>query len=93
LEKPIKIQILDHQYLIKSEEDEESVAKVAQYLNQKIKEVNDNSMGLSDKKKAILAALHIASDYFQLLKEQEEFVAHIRQRSKELIHTIDTVLE
>ena len=93
MEKPIEIQILDHQYLIKSCEDDESVTKVAEYLNKKIQEVNDNSIGLSDKKKAILAALHIASDYFQLLRERDELVAHIRQRSNELIHNIDAVLE
>ena len=93
MEKPIKIQILDHQYLIKSDEDEESVSKVVEYLNEKIREVNDSSLGLSDKKAAILAALHIASDYFQLMKERDEFVVRVRQRAKKLIYNIEASLE
>jgi len=93
LEKPVKIQILDHEYLIKSDEDEEHVYKIAEYVNGKLKEVNKNSVGLSDKKAAILAALHIASDYFQLLKERDDLIAHIRQRSKALIYNIDTLMK
>lgn len=93
MEKPVKIQILDHQYLIKSDEDEQSVTKIAEYVNDKIREANNDNVGLSDKKAAILAALHIASDYFQLLKERDDLIAHIHQRSKRLIYNIDALLE
>lgn len=93
MEKPIKIQIVDHEYLIKSEEDDEIVSKIADYVNEKIKEIDDSSIGLSDKKTVILAALHIASDYFRLLKEHDTLIANIRQRSKALIFNIDSLLE
>ncbi len=93
MEKPIKIQILDNEYLIKSEENDEHVSKIADYVNEKIKEVDESSIGLSDKKTIILAALHIASDYLRLLKEHDTLIANIRQRSKELIFNIDSLLE
>jgi len=93
LEKPVKVKILDNEYLIKSdEEDIEKVYKVAEYVNKKIKEINDNSEGLSEKKTAILTALNIAGDYFQALKERDDLLLNIRERSEALIYNIDSLM-
>ena len=90
--QPVKVRILDHDYLIKSDGDEEQLHRIAEYVNEKLKEVQDNTAGLSVKKAAILAALKIASDYFQLLKEQDDLLARIRQRTESLIDNIDSVM-
>jgi len=90
--KPIKVKILNNEYLIKSEEDKEKVSKIAEYVDERLQEVNDSNEGLSEKKSAILAALNIASDYFQLLKERDDLAANIRQRSKALINDIDSLI-
>jgi cell division protein ZapA len=91
LDKPVKVKILDNEYLIKSEEEEiEEVFKIAEYVNSKVKEVSENSEGLSEKKTAILAALHIASDYFKLLKEKDRIIADYGERSKALVYSIDS---
>jgi cell division protein ZapA (FtsZ GTPase activity inhibitor) len=66
---------------------------VAAYVDQKLKEVGDSAKGISDDKKAILAALDIAGDYFQLLKEKEDLLAEINNRSKRLIQTLDLALD
>lgn len=92
LHKPVKVRILDNEYLVKSEdEDMEEVHKIAEYVNEKIQETIERSEGLSEKKTVILAALHIASDYFQLLKERDDLLANIHQRSKALIYSIDSL--
>ncbi len=90
--QPVKVKILDQEYLIKSEEDSEQVHRIAEYVNEKLREIKDNTEGLSEKKVAILAALTIASEYFQLLKERDDLSANIRQRTKTLIYTIDSVM-
>ena len=91
--KPVKVKILENEYLIKSdEEDIEKVYRVAEYVNEKIKEINDNSEGLSEKKTAILTALNIAGDYFQALKERDDLLINIRERSKALIYNIDSLM-
>lgn len=90
--QPIKVRILDHEYLIKSDEDVEQVFKIAEYVNEKLKEVNDTNQGLSVKKTAILAALNIASEYFQSQKERDDLLTEIRQRAKTLIYNIDSVM-
>jgi cell division protein ZapA len=58
--QPVKVKILDQEYLIKSEEDSEQVYRIAEYVNEKLREIKDNTEGLSDKKVAMLAALTIA---------------------------------
>ena len=93
MDKPVKVKILDNEYLIKSEEGEtEEIIKIAEYVNNKVREITENSEGLSEKKTAILTALHIASDYFRLLKEKDEIIADYGKRSKALVYNIDSLI-
>ena len=90
--QPVKVRILDREYLVSSEEDQEQVQRIAEFVNEKLREVQDNTEGLSEKKTAILAALNIASEYFNLLKERDDLLARLRQRTELLIHNIDSVM-
>ena len=90
--QPVKVRILDREYLVSSDEDQEQVQKIADYVDEKLREVKENTEGLSEKKTAILAALNIANEYFQLLKEQDDLLARLRQRTELLIHNIDSVM-
>jgi cell division protein ZapA len=92
LEKPISVNILGNDYIIQSDEDSEKVYKLAEYVNKKVKEINDNINGLSERRKIILVALNIANDYFQILKEKDELINDIRQRSNALINNIDSTI-
>ena len=94
MEKPVKIKILNNEYLIKSDENDiEGIHRIAEYVNDKLKETDNNSKGLSEKKAAILTALNIASDYFQALKERDELLDNIRHRSELLISSINESLK
>lgn len=92
MENIIKIKILGHEYLIKSDEKSEQVQEVADFVNSKFEEITESTEGLSERKTAILAAFHIANDYFQLRREQRDFLAEHRRRSETLITQIDSVL-
>ncbi len=93
MDNPVKVKILDNEYLITSDEDDpEKVHKIAEYVNKKIKEIDDGSDSLSEKKTIILAALNIAGDYFQVLKERDDLLITIRKRSEALIYNIDSLM-
>ena len=92
MDKPVKVKILDNEYLIKSEENIEKVNEITEYVNNKAREINDSTEGLSEKKTIILTALNIASDYFQVLKERDALLTSIRQRSEALICNIDSLI-
>ena len=91
MEKPIKVKLLDHEYLIRSDENEERVKDIAQYIHDKFGEIRENTEGLSETKTAILAAFDIASEYFQLLKARDDLVENIKSRAQALNSNIDSI--
>ena len=91
MEKPIKVKIFNHEYLIKSDEDEEQVQNIAKFLNDRFREIREDTKDLSEGKTAILAAFHIASDYFQVLKERDDLVRDIQNRARSLNYQIDSI--
>lgn len=91
--RPIKLSILGNEYLIRSDEDEAYVKEIAQFVQDKFEEINSQSDGISERKTAILAAFHIASEYFQLLRERDEVVKRFQERARHLNYQIDSVVE
>jgi len=91
LEQPVKVRILDHEYFIRSDEGEEQVQRVAEFVDERFKEIRDNSQGLSETKTAIMAAFHIASEYFQVLKDRDDQEKDVQNRVRDLISQIDSI--
>lgn len=86
------MKILDHEYLIRGDEDEEQIQEIAEFVNDKFKEIRDNTEKLSEKKTAILAAFNIASEYYQLKKERDNIILDIQRRAQSLNFQIDTIV-
>lgn len=89
MKKPIRIRILDHEYLLRSDEDEERVREIADFINAKLGEIRNSGANLSEGKAAILAAFYVASDYFQALRERDELAKHIEDRVRSINKQID----
>ena len=66
----VRVRILDNEYIIESELDRSEIIEVAQFVDEKCREIRNAAQGLSEKKIAILAAFEIASDYLRLLKQE-----------------------
>ena len=90
--EPVKVRIRNAEYLVQGEDDEQQVQRIADFVNDKLKEIEQGTEGLSEKRTAILAALDIAGDYFQILKEKENLLTSVRQRTQSLIRSIASVL-
>ena len=91
--EPVRLKIREHEYLISSDGSEEEVLRIAEYVNEKLKQVEDSNEGLSEKKTAVLAALNIASDLFHAIRERDEVLTRRRKQAEALIEHIDSVLE
>ena len=88
--KPVvEVNILEQKLLVKSQEGEEYVKRVADYLNSKIEEVKKNSKAVSTLNVALLAAMNIADDYF----ETKERLVKLEGRAKELSKLIDKLAD
>jgi len=88
----VTIRIKDTEYAIRGSDDREQILKAAEYVDKKLREINEFKKELSEDKKAILTALDIAGDYFQLIKEKEVLLAEINNRSKRLLQRLDLAL-
>ena len=85
LKPVVEVNILEQKLLVKSEDGEEHVQRVADYLNSKIEEVKKNSKAVSTLNVALLAAMNIADDYF----EAKNKLVRLEARAKELSGFID----
>jgi cell division protein ZapA len=92
MDDKVTIKIKDTEYAIRSSDDREQILKVAEYVDRKLREIDEFKKELSEDKKAILTALDIAGDYFQLIKEKEVLLAEINNRSKRLLQHLDLAL-
>lgn len=90
--QPVRVTILDRDYLVRSPDSAQDVQKIAEYVNQVAREIREGADGLSERKVAILAAMHIAGEYFQVLKGLDDKNAQARQRIKAMIYDIDTAM-
>jgi len=89
LKPVVEVNILEQKLLVKSQEGEEYVKRVADYLNSKIEEVKKNSKAVSTLNVALLAAMNIADDYF----ETKERLVKLEGRAKELSKLIDKLAD
>ncbi len=92
MEKLIRVRILDHEYLIKSDVDEVEIQEIARYVDNKLREIKSETNGLSEKNIAILAAFDIANEYFQVRKKGVDVVKNIQKRAALLNHQIDSIV-
>ena len=92
MDKTIRIRILDQEYVIKSPEREERVLEIARFVDARFRNIQEHAEGLSERKTAILAAFHIASEYFQMKEERDGLVGRINNRVQAINSQIDSVL-
>ncbi len=81
----VEVNILEQKLLVRSEDGEEHVKRVVDYLNSKIEEVKKNSKAVSTLSVTLLAAMNITDDYF----EAKERVVKLEGRARKLSELID----
>lgn len=89
----VRVEILGREYTVKSDEGEERVRKIAEYVNEKIKKISESTKTLSTLNVAILAALDIANEYFEALEGHGDLsrrVEKIEMKSGRLIEIINS---
>ncbi len=85
----VEIHILGQKYTIKGDEPEEYIQKLAGYVQDKIKEVYDNSPNITPLKASILASITIADELHKLKNEQEDLTKSIEEKTVALTRLFD----
>ncbi len=89
MKKSYNIRILGQELSVLSDAEEEQVANVVQFVNDKIEEVLQSKSGLKTLNVAILAALNISEELLKLKGVKKELCEQLESRADKLIQLID----
>lgn len=101
--KRIEVKIAGMGYILKTDEDEEYIMKIANFINKRMSEVIMNEPQLSTSLSAMLTAFLIADEYFkhlqvceekkeESLSEVEKYLKEIEEYNEKLKEADETIL-
>lgn len=88
-----KIQILGRYYTLKGIEDKEYIDKLAQFIDQHMRQIADATGTVDTQKIAILAALKIADQLFRLKEDQAQHDLSLERNLDAIGEQISMMLE
>ena len=86
----VKVKIYGQEYVIAGEKTKEEIIQVAAHVDMKMQEVTEaaKAAGVVPSNIAVLSAVNIASEYFQVLEEMEELKRMNIQLEKDAQHYV-----
>jgi cell division protein ZapA len=91
--KPLRVHILDKEYLIACPDDErEALFASAEFLTDKMKEIRDTGKIVGADRIAVMAALNMAHDLLGQKTVKDDYQLNISQRIRALQDKIDVAL-
>ncbi len=88
----VKINVLNNEYFIKTDADEDYVREIANYVEEKIMEDFPHVGAVTVPRPFLLATLKVVDDYFRLKREFEEFKNRAEEGSRRLVEILDNSL-
>jgi len=89
----IKVEIYDQAYTVRSDGDPDYLKQLAEYVDQRMREISSGTLTVDSRKVAILAALYIADELHQLRKAHEQADEQLATRSVECAEMLDRLLK
>ena len=91
--KPMRVHILDKEYLVACPDDErEALFASAQFLTEKMKEIRDSGKIVGADRIAVMAALNMAHELLEQRNSKDDFQHTISKRIRALQDKIDLAL-
>lgn len=89
----IRVEIYNQTYNIRSDGDSEYVTSLAEFVDQRMREISSGTLTVDSLKVAILAALHIADELHRLKRLHEQADSQLASRSAECAEMLDRLLK
>lgn len=88
----IRVEIYNQTYNIRSDGDSEYIGELAEFVDNRMREISSGTLTVDSLKVAILAALHIADELHRLKKAEEQADKQLATRSTECSEMLDRIL-
>jgi cell division protein ZapA len=89
----VRVEIYNQTYSIRSDGDPAYVIRLAEFVDQKMREISSGTLTVDSLKVAILAGLHIADELHRTKLILEQSDAQLASRSTECADMLDRVLK
>ena len=89
----IKVEIYDQAYTVRSDGDPDYLKQLAEYVDERMREISSGTLTVDSRKVAILAALYIADELHQLRKLHDQADEQLATRSSECSEMLDRLLK
>jgi cell division protein ZapA len=89
MQNKVKVEILNQTYTINGDAQPEYILQLAEYVDAKMKEVCQHNTSCSPAQAAILVALNIADEYFQIKKIRSRQEGIMEQKTEALISLLE----
>ena len=88
--KTFEVKILGQRYKVRSDDGEEYIQQLAEYLNEQLSEVQKGTRSVATHNLAILAALNIADNLFKLQDEDKRLKKEVKERVRRILKLIQS---
>lgn len=88
-ENRVKVEIFGNTYNIQGEAQEDYILQLSDYVNGKMEEVSGSLSSNNHLQVAILAALNIADEYFQMKAMKAHLTSDLERKANALITMLD----
>ena len=89
----IRVEIYNQTYSIRSDGDSEYIMRLADFVDERMREIAHGTLTVDSLKVAILAALHIADELHRLKSVHESVDQQLASRSAECAEMLDRLLK
>jgi cell division protein ZapA len=86
--RTFEVKILGQRYKVRSDEKEDYVQGLAEFVNEQLNEVQKGTKTVATHNIAILAALNIADTLFKLREEDTQFKKEVKERVRRILKLI-----
>lgn len=85
----VKVSIMGQTYTIKGDASPEYIQEIAEYISAKIDEISAQNLSCNPMQAAILAAMNIADEFFQVKNIRNSDEGQIAKKAQTLISMLD----
>ncbi len=85
----LQVEIFGNRYTLQGDADEAYVQSLASYVDQKMNDLASKTNGVSLSKLAVLTAINVSHELFQLRNQQKAQRAFVDGKTRDIIERID----
>jgi len=92
MDTKIQVEIYGQNYQIRAGADPEYIKNIARYVDIKMREIASGTPTVDSLKIAVLAALNITDEFFQLRRQKQDLDRELERRAEKLNEILDSIV-